>query len=296
MPVDEFIILVFCWVEKGVDEVTQGITLRQRGHRPRLSDAEVITMELVGEFLGYDGDKAIWEYFRRHWQAWFPGLGDRTRFLRQAANLWRIKQCLHERLVAELGADAADCHLIDGFPMAVCKLARAPRAQVLRPESAYGYCAAKDEYYFGLKGHVLIDLRGVVTALTVTAANIDERDAAYDILAVIEGLLIGDKGYIRPQFKADCQALGIDLQTPVRKNMAESRPRWFLRLLQRVRKRVETVISQLEQRFGLATMRARDPWHLTNRVVRKMLAHTLAVSFNLRLGREPLQFDGLVTV
>ena len=60
--------------------------------------------------------------------------------------------------------------------------------------------------------------------MTVTAANIDERDAAYDILDVIEGLLIGDKGYIRPQFKADCQALGIDLQTPVRKNMAESRP------------------------------------------------------------------------
>ncbi len=142
---------------------------------------------------------------------------------------------------------------------------------------------------------MLIDLRGTITAMTVTAANCDERDAAYDMLSAIEGLLIGDKGYIRPQFKADCQALGIDLQTPVRKNMAESRPRWFLRLLQRVRKRVETVISQLEQRFGLAVLRARDPWHLTNRVARKILAHTFAVWLNLRLGREPLQFDGLVT-
>ena len=275
--------------------VTSGIPLRQRGYAPRLSDAEVITMELVGEFLGYDGDKAIWAYFRRHWPAWFPALGDRTSFLRQATNLWRVKQLLHERLVAELGADTADAHLIDGFPIAVCKLARAPRAQVLKPAADYGYCAAKDEYYYGLKGHVLIDLRGVVSAMTVTAAHVDERDAAYDILDVIEGLLIGDKGYIRPQFKADCEALGIDLQTPVRKNMTEARPRWWLRLLQRVRKRVETVISQLEQRFGLACTRARDPWHLTNRVARKILAHTLAVSFNLRLGREPLQFDGLVT-
>ena len=74
MPVDEFIILVFCWVEQALGEVTQGVKLRRRGHRPRLSDAEVITMELVGEFLGYDGDKAIWEYFRRHWRSWFPGL------------------------------------------------------------------------------------------------------------------------------------------------------------------------------------------------------------------------------
>lgn len=295
MPLEEFIISVFCWVEQQFAEVTQAVKLRQRGHQPRLSDSEVITMELVGEFLGYHGDKAIWAYFRRHWMAWFPALGDRTTFSRQAANLWRVKQVLHEQLVVNMGADTDECHVIDGFPMAVCKLARAPRTQVFKPEAAYGYCAAKDETYYGLKGHVLIDLRGVVTAMTVTAANCDERDAAYDMLSLIEGLLIGDKGYIRPQFKTDCDALGIDLQTPVRKNMAESRPPWFLRLLQRVRKRVETVISQLEQRFGLATTRARDPWHLTNRIARKILAHTLAVSFNLRLGREPLQFDGLVT-
>lgn len=295
MPLEEFIITVFCWVERRFWDVTQAIKLRLRGHPPRLSDTEVITMEIVGEFLGYHGDKAIWEYFRRHWAPWFPGLGDRTTFSRQAANLWCVKQWLQEQLVADLGAATADCHLLDGFPIAVCKLARAPRSQVLKPQATYGYCAAKDEYYYGLKGHVVIDLRGVVTAITITSANIDERDAAYELLTVIEGWLIGDKGYIRPQFKADCEALGIDLQTPVRKNMKESRPPWFLRLLQRVRKRVETVISQLEQRFGLATMRARDTWHLTNRVARKMLAHTLAIWLNLSMGREPLEFDGLVT-
>lgn len=295
MPLEEFIITVFCWVETQVDDMTQTVKLRQRGYPPRLSDAEVITMEIVGEFLGYQGDKAIWEYFRRHWAGWFPGLGDRTTFSRQAANLWWVKQRLQAQLVTELGATTDACHVLDGFPIAVCKLARAVRSQVLKPEAAYGYCAAKDEYYYGLKGHVMIDLRGVVTAMTVTAANVDERDAAYDLLSAIEGLLIGDKGYIRPQFKADCEALGIDLQTPVRKNMKGSQPRWFRRLAQRVRKRVETVIAQLEQRFGLAVMRARDTWHLTNRVARKLLAHTLAIWLNLRLGREPLAFDGLVT-
>ena len=54
-------------------------------------------MEIVGEMLGHDGDKAIWDYFRRHWAAWFPGLGDRSTFVRPAANLWRIKPLLHER-------------------------------------------------------------------------------------------------------------------------------------------------------------------------------------------------------
>lgn len=92
----------------------------------------------------------------------------------------------------------------------------------------------------------------------------------------------------------DCAALGIDLQTPLRANRAERRPRWWLRLLRRLRKRIETVISPLEQRFGLAKTRARDVGHLTNQVTRKLLAHTLGVWLNLQQGREPLALDGLV--
>ena len=294
MPLEEFIIRVFCWVDEGVEAVTNGIELRPRGFAPRLSDSEVITMEIVGEMLGHDGDEAIWEYFRRHWAAWFPGLGERTTFVRQAANLWRIKPLLHERWVAASGARTADGPIVDGFPIAVCKLARAVRSQVLKAEADYGYCAAKREYYYGLKAHLLIDLRGVAVGITVTAANVDERDAAYDVLSAIEGLVLGDKGSIRPQFKADCEALGINLQTPVRRNMQDPRPRGWLKLLQRVRKRIETVIGQLEQRFNWAKTRARDVWHLTNQVTRKLLAHTMGVWLNLRQGREPLDLDGLL--
>ena len=72
MPIDEFIITVFCWVELGLEKVTAGVKLRTRGFAPRLSDSEVITMEIVGEFLGYEGDEAVWEYFKQHLAAWFP--------------------------------------------------------------------------------------------------------------------------------------------------------------------------------------------------------------------------------
>jgi hypothetical protein len=162
MPVEEFIIAVFCWVETALADVTGGVKLRTRGLAPRLSDSEVITMEIVGELLGQEGDEAIWEYFQRHWVGWFPGLGDRSTLVRQAANLWRVKPRLQERWVADLGARTADGHIMDGFPIAVCQLARAPRSKVLKAEADYGYCAAKDEYYYGLKANLLIDRRGVV--------------------------------------------------------------------------------------------------------------------------------------
>src|SRR5512144_2529505 len=294
MSLEEFIITVFCWVEDSFEAITGGVKLRAGGFSPRLSDSEAITLELVGELLGHDGDEAIWSYFKRHWAAWFPGLGDRSTFVRQAANLWRVKQLLHEQLLMSLGARTANCHIIDGFPIKVCQRVRAQRSQNLKGEADYGYCAAKDEHYYGLKANVLIDLRGIVVGVTITAANVDERDSAYEVLRAIAGLLLGDKGYIRPQFKADCEALGIDLQTPVRKNMLAQRPRWWLQLLRRVRKRVETVISQLEQGFGLATTRARDAWHRTNQLTRKLLAHTVGVWLNLQQGREPLDLDGLL--
>jgi hypothetical protein len=67
---------------------------------------------------------------------------------------------LHEQLLMELGARTADCHIIDGFPIKVCQRVRAPRSQNLKVEADYGYCAAKDEYYYGLKANVLIDPRG----------------------------------------------------------------------------------------------------------------------------------------
>jgi len=53
---------MLCWVEPGFEKVTAGVKLRTRGFAPRLSDSEVITMEIVGEFLGYEGDEAIWDY------------------------------------------------------------------------------------------------------------------------------------------------------------------------------------------------------------------------------------------
>ena len=42
--------------------------IRKRGPGPKLSDAEVITMEIAGESLGMDCDKTIHRYFRDHWR------------------------------------------------------------------------------------------------------------------------------------------------------------------------------------------------------------------------------------
>jgi len=71
MSVEDFIIYVYCCVEDTCRTIVDQL-LRSRGFMPKLSDAEVITMEIVGEFMGKDQDKGIWRYFRNHWHDWFP--------------------------------------------------------------------------------------------------------------------------------------------------------------------------------------------------------------------------------
>ncbi len=69
MDLNTFIVAVFYEVDNWF--VGEG-KLRRRGPQPELSDSEVLTMEIVGEFLGIDSEKGLYAYFKRHDSEWFP--------------------------------------------------------------------------------------------------------------------------------------------------------------------------------------------------------------------------------
>lgn len=290
----DFIITVFCNVDDLWQEITQGQKIRRRGFAPSLSDSEIITMEIVGEFKGIDTDKGIWNYFRGHWQNLFPRMRSRSTFVRQAANLWYYKQKLQQMLAKKVGGLADPIHLIDGIPIPLCHYRRAKNCRLFAGLASFGYCAAKDEKYYGFKGHLVISVEGVITGFALTPANGSERDAVWEAASDISGLLIGDKGYLGKDLQQDLLDCGIDLQTAKRSNMKETRDRHLLKLLVKTRRLVETVIGQLSERFQLQSVRARDLWHLTNRINRKLLAHTLAFWIN-RYSFHPLRFESIIS-
>ena len=294
MPMLDFITSVFCLIDDLYQELFP-TPVRRNGPPPKLSDSETITMEIVGEWAGKHNDTDVWKYFDQHWRHLFPDLSSRSKFANQSANLWKVRQEIQQRLIQLMHADNADIHLIDGFPIDVCLRTRARNSKIFKGEAAHGYCASKDKYFYGFQGHLLVEARGIPVGFTLTAANIDERDAAYDMIENIEGLLLGDKGYIRPQFKEDCQALGIDLQTPLKKNMKDKRPKSFVKLIMRIRRRIETVIGQLAERFEIEKCRCRDMWHMTSRIIRKLLAHNVGSFFNIEAGRPAIQFKNLIS-
>lgn len=297
MSLGDFIINIFCLIDDELNNLLGDQKLRQRGFKPGLSDSEIITMEVVAEFLGIDTDKGAWEYFLHHWHDWFPQLGSRSNFAKHASNLWAVKQKLQEVVASKLGVFSDQLHMADGFPMPVCKFKRAPRAHVFNGEATFGYCASKAETYYGFKGNLLINSEGVIAGITVAAANVDERQSLWDMLSNITGLLIADKGLIGEKFQKEVfEYTGVNLQTAARGNMQEKRSNAYIRCLISTRRLVETVIGQLVDRFNIEKIRARKTWQLTNRVARKILAHTLCVVINKRNNMPPLQFDRIVSI
>ena len=57
-------------------------------------------------------------------------------------------------------------------------------------------------------------------------------------------------------------------------------PKLVKALTTRWRKLVETVGAQLAGRFAIEQIRVRDLWHLQHRIIRKVLAHTVAIVLN----------------
>src|SRR5512143_4377491 len=103
MDRDDFIIAVFLVVCKHCQAIKKRYRLRRGGFSPALTDEEVITMEIYGEYFKLECDKDIFAYFHTHYRHFFPKLTDRSLFVRQAANLWQGKAAMQKQMVVMSG-------------------------------------------------------------------------------------------------------------------------------------------------------------------------------------------------
>jgi hypothetical protein len=289
VDLEEFIVTVFVLIDDLMQEVatTPGWRrIRRRGPAPRLHDSEVLTMVVVGEFLGHDTDTALYDYFRRHHAALFPVLPTvhRTTFARQAANLWAVTERLWALVLARVPHDPG-LALIDSVPAPVCRFAHGPRCQRFRGVAAHGYDASSKCTYYGLRFHLRVVWPGVLGAIAATAATIHDQDLVPELVAGRPGLAIGDRNYWNPPLREELRTEGVLLVAPFRKRSADPQPARS-RLLNRVRRQVETTASQLVERYHRKRIWARDRWHLTSRVLRKALSHTIAILLNVERGAD----------
>ena len=202
------------------------------------------------------------------------------------------------RLVGECAPADDRLHIVDSMPVPVCRFARAPFCQRLRAAARYGKDHADRQTFYGFRLHARLTWPGFITEVSLTPANQSEQSVLVHLAdsAPAGCAVLGDRNYCSPELKARLAADGQCLLTPAARH-AKRDPevargkKW---VYSDMRYLIDTVFGQLTDRFQIKHVWARDLWHLTSRVYRKVLAHTLALIFNMEQGNRPLQFDALL--
>jgi len=168
-----------------------------------------------------------------------------------------------------------------------------PLCSRFRGEAAFGKDTLLRQTFYGFRVHARVSWPGVITRLSVAPANAHELCVLPEIAEGTSGLLVGDRNYHSPKSKEELATMGVELLAPYCSKKRDPTPQKSA-FLGRLRYRIDTVFSQLTERYSLKKVRARDLWHLASRLLRKVLSHTVAFLLNHRLGNPPLQLSKLL--
>ena len=77
--------------------------------------------------------------------------------------------------------------------------------------------------------------------------------------------------------------------------MKDPRPQSFVGHIMNIRRKVETVIGQLVERFKIQDIKAKDMWHLMAKALRKIVAHSICFIINKTLNPDnSLQLENIL--
>lgn len=234
------------------EEVNEKGNYVRRGTVPRFSDIEVIALSLTAECLSIDSENYLFSKLKTEYRYDFKNLisrrqyNDRRKLL--LAKTEEVRKLLTERLNGQ-----ADVFAIDTMPLGICKLSREQRNKMGKESACHspdkGYCASQKKYFYGYKLHSVCSAAGVIQSLDLTKASVHDVHYLKDVEELFSNCIItGDKGYIGREHQINLfQTAGIQLEVPLRVNQKEQKPQVWI--LKKIRKRTETVFSQLCDQF-----------------------------------------------
>ena len=284
---EDFILVVFVLIDDLYQTYAPVSVIQRRNvEQAKLSDSEIITISICGELFGIDSEKAWFSFVKKNYKHLFPRIGSRSRFNRTRRALLPMTEWLREKLLSECSMSYSQYFIIDSFPLKVCKFGRAHFCKTFRWDGAdYGKCPSKKETYFGYKVHAMITLEGFITTFEITPASVDDREGLRDLTDGRSDItILGDKGYVGEHLLEEQKEQGICLMSLKRSNSKRNWPNSVKQLIFRLRRRVETVFSQLSEQLNAERVLAKSFQGLCTRLVNKILAHNLCMVMQLLFG------------
>lgn len=232
--------------------------------RPQFTDEEVITVFLWGIMQRRFEIKAIYQYTKMHLLDWFPKLPSYQAFDRRLGELTSAFSALAEMLMEQQPVEATDMNmlLVDSMPVLLAKASRSTHAKVARELCSKTYNASRDQWYYGMKLHVLAQRRhGTLPfpkAIFASEASCHDLPIAREMMKSVEFtrvFLLGDKAYSDATWKQTLAQEGIQLLCPHKLHRGEA-PRLpggdaMDTSISRARQPIECFFNWLHEKTGI---------------------------------------------
>jgi Transposase DDE domain len=179
------------------------------GRRPRITDAELITLAVAQIFLDCPSERRFLRFAGKQLGHLFsyiplqPGYNKRLRALAPQI-------CLVINQLVRVSPSFCDrLRLLDSTPVPCGQSRETVKRSDLAGHAAYGYCASHSRYFWGFRLYLLCAPDGMPVAFALAAANEPEREVAAAMLerARLGELLQGgeviytDKGFASREFE-----------------------------------------------------------------------------------------------
>jgi len=281
---DTLFAAVYTVIDDGYQQEGWRVVRSRPGVKPRVSDSEVLTLEVVRDLEGETRERRWYAKVAANWRALFPPLPERsvlpkrTKSLGLVLDRWRC--ALRDRLL-----DPDDLQrLLDGTPVPVCAVSRVARPdgssagrQWFAHGAQMGRCAARAWWFYGFKVVLTATVDMLPDQVAVVPAATDEREAAAPLL--VPGLTyIADRTVSRavsPTWRATLDKVGCAVVAPPPRRLAAAQDPAEKAFLRHVRNRVETLIGLLKSEHGLEDHGARSWWGLRTRIAGVLAACTI---------------------
>lgn len=252
------------------------ISKRKNKDKAKMTDAEIITIYLLIQCLGLSINKG-YHFLKKN----FPTLVnyiERSRFNRLVNSLMTVIRAIRKHFMK---FQHSIYKIVDSFPLTTSKFGRAFFSKLFKGIASYGYCASKKEHYFGFKVHVITDLDGNPYDYVLTPANVDDRDALFELSELVDiDILFGDKGYVGKFIEELRQEKGIQLYALKRSNSKDPLPKEFRNLISHLRRRIESTFNQLIEHFDIERVRSKSMVGLQTTLEIRFLCFNLLTHLN----------------
>ena len=269
-----------------------------RGHRPDLTDSELICLAVAQALLGYPNERR----WVRHVHASPELLTMFPDMLSQSGYHRRLKsaQPLLCKTIIVLATCCPswfdDMWITDATPVPCGMSRETVKRSGLAGHANYGYCASHSRWYWGLKLYLVCTGDGMPIMWCLATPKLGEREVLAALLdhdhhLLRDGqILMADKGFAGKDFQELTATMGVRLLRPDRKDETFRNGD-----LGGVRQRIESVNQTLKGQLDLERHAGRTLAGVFARVAQRLLAMAAGIWHNWMTGvtskRSLIAFD-----